>query len=182
MINLLPVEEKTKIAQEKKKTIVLVLWFLALFFTLCLSSILFSLNVYIRSEADSRKMVLSQEQSKFDQSEARVFQEKIGLVNSEIGQLNSFYLQKNYFSKVLEDISSVMPGQLSITEFSAARCEGDGKCAKVAISGKAATREDLYDFKIKLEKDSKFSEIFLPASSWVKPSDVDFSATFKIKE
>lgn len=180
MINLLPPAEKAKILLEKRKNIIVILWFLVLFFICCLSLVLFSINIYIRSEATAQKDILEEAEKKFNQSEVRVFQEKINSANSELTNLEQFYSNKVYFSEVLEEIAQITPSQLSLKSLSTVLCNDTDKCLKVALGGFALTRDDLFEFKKVLEGNSDFKEVNFPSANWVKPTNVDFSITFKI--
>lgn len=180
MINLLPPAEKTRILQERKKNIVVILWFLALFFICCLSLILLSINIYLKSEAATRKAILKEAEEKFNQSEAWVFQGKINSANSELKKLEQFYEGKIYFSEILGEVSQLVPPQISLKSFSAVLCSDEAECLKIALGGFAEARDDLFEFKKVLEGKSNFKEVNFPPANWVKPTNVDFSATFKI--
>jgi Tfp pilus assembly protein PilN len=181
MINLLPPEEKTIILLEKKKKIAIIFWFLILFFICCLFLILLSVKIYLQSEVESQRVILQQTEMQFDRSETKNFQGVINSANSDLKNLETFYRQKVYFARVLEEISRTLPQQLYLANLSVSLCAGENSCVKITLSGFSPTRENLFEFKTNLEKENNFKEIYFPSSNWVKPEGVDFSASFKIE-
>ena len=182
MINLLPPVEKEELLLEKKKRITIILWLLVLFFLLCLILILFSVKIYLQIQAESQKTLLDEAREEFGQSEIQDFREEINSVNLTLTKLNSFYQQKTYFSKILERISGILPQGIYLTNFSAVFGAEKGEYIEVSLSGLSPTADSLFEFKGNLEKESDFEDIYFPPSNWVKLIDINFLATFKIKQ
>lgn len=181
MINLLPPVEKEKLALEKKKRIIIILWALVLFFLVCLILILFSIKIYLRSQVESQKAFLIEAEKEFEQSEIQDFREKVSSVNLTLTKLYSFYQQKIYFSQILEKISQALPSEAYLTNLSAVFCpDGEKGNVRVSLSGFVSTRETLFEFKKNLEKESNFKEISFPPANWVEPTDINFFINFKI--
>lgn len=188
MINLLPTKEKEIFSRKQKKKVILTLWFLILFFIICLSLILFLVRIYLNDRIGAQRAFLIENEEKFSQSEAQEIQDKINLSNLVFIELRSFYKEKVYFSKLLEKISEKMPDSFYLTNISFIFFEEEGeeeekkieKKVTISISGFAPYREDLLMFKKNLEGEEDFRDIYFPPSNWVKPSSVDFNITFNI--
>ena len=178
MINLLPPSEKEKLFLEKKKRMVIILWFLALFFVVCLIFILFSVKIYLQDQLKIQKTLLSQSQKEAGMIEIKDFKERVNLINEKLAALNSFYRKKLYFSEVLENVSFTLPQGLYLTNLFFEK----SKQSEVAVflSGFSPTRELLFDFKQKLEEEPDFKEVSFPPANWVKSKNINFIVSFKI--
>lgn len=184
MINLLPPEEKEKLLLEKKKVLITILLILVLYFLFCLIFILFSIKTYSQIQLEFQKAFLLRTEKGLGESEIKNFQEKIKGTNLTLTKINLFYQQQIYFSEVLERISKILSQEIYLTNFSAAfyTKEKEKTGIKFSLSGFAPTRETLIEFKKNLEKEEDFKEIYFPPTNWVKPTDIDFSLTFKINK
>lgn len=183
MINLLPLEEKEKFLLEKRKVLITIILVLVLYFLFCLIFILFSIKVYSQIQIEFQEVLLLRTEKGFGESEIKNFQEEIKETNLTLTNLNSFYQQQIYFSEVLERVSKILSQEMYLTNFSTtpytlAKETG----VKFSLSGFAPFRETLLEFKENLEKEKDFKEIYFPPTNWVKPLDIDFSVTFKVKQ
>lgn len=183
MINLLPPQEKEKIALEMIKRKVIILWLLVLFFLFCLILILLSNKIYSQSQIDGQKGLLLEVKKELEQSEIKELETKVNTANLTFTKLNSFYQKKIYFSEILEKISKILPPEVSLNNLSSQlSLIGEEKGIKVSLSGFAKTRENLFEFKQNLEKEPGFKEISFPPQNWVKPFNIDFSVSFTITQ
>jgi len=177
MINLLPPEEKKELLWEQKRRIIIILCFLLLFFLICLTLILFSAEIYLKTQVDIQKTFLAEVQKEYNQPEIQSLQEQIKATNSILTKLSSFYQKKIYFTEVLERISKTLPEGTYLTNLSTVF---SSNILKVSLSGFVPTRETLFEFKKNLEKEESFKEIFFPSANWVKPANIDFFISFEI--
>lgn len=188
MINLLSPKEKQVLLLEKKKRLATILWFLIFFFLVCLILVLFSLKIYLQNQVKFQKTLLLESEREYEQSGIQDLREKINSANLFLTKINSFYQKKIYFSKILEKISKTPPRGLYFTSLSIVFCppeketEKEKSTLKISLSGFSPTREILFDFKKKLEKEENFKEVDFPRVSWVKPTNIDFSITFEIEQ
>lgn len=179
MINLLPPKEKRSLLMERNKRIAIILWFLLLFFLVCLILILFSIKIYLKGQIDSHKAFLAKSEEEFLQSESEEFQKKIESANTKFQKLSSFYNQRVYFSQVLGKISAIVPANLYLTEISLAYSK-EGDKINGSISGYAPFIEDVIKLEDSFKKEKQFQEVNFPLSNWVKETDIDFYVTFSI--
>lgn len=181
MINLLPPKEKKKLLLEKKKKIITIFWFLILFFIFCLILFLFFAKTYLQNELKSEKSVLGVVNKGTEQSEIQSVRQRVKLANLNFKKLNSFYRKKIYFSDILENISKIVPPEISLKEISINYSINKKKklVAEISLSGFSPSREILFNFREKLQNDNYFKEIYFSPSNWIKPTDINFFITFK---
>ena len=173
MINLLPPQYKAELKEEENWKLTLILSILFLIFLVCSALILFSIKASISGQVEAQKILLLQEEKKFEESQIQNLEEKITVSNQALLKLNSFYQSQTTSTEILEKISETLPTgvYLTILNFNP---------AQISLFGFSPNREILLEFKQNLEKEQTFGEIYFPPSSWVKPTDIDFSVNFKI--
>lgn len=173
MINLLPPEEKENLLREENWNLILILEILVLIFLICLALILFSVKISISGQLEVQKILLLQEEKKFEESQIQSLEEKITTSNQSLSKLNSFYQSQTNLTEILEKISETLPPETYLTDLNLS-------LAQISLSGFSPTREILLEFKKNLEEEQTFGEIYFPPSNWIKPTDIDFLVNFKI--
>ena len=176
MINLLPPKEKEELTWEESWKLVLILGMLSLIFLISLSLILFSIKTYISGELKSQKILVELEEKRLEVSEVKDLQKKVVALNQNLFKLDSFYQNQISLTKILEKVSETLPPGIYLTDFSFQK-----DISQIRISGFSPERETLFEFKRELEKEKDFREIYFPASNWVKPREIDFYLTFKLR-
>jgi Tfp pilus assembly protein PilN len=183
MINLLSPKEKEGLIQEKNWKLILILGILVLIFLICLGLILLSIKIYVSGQVEAQKILFSQEEKKFEESQIRDLEEKIIISNKTLSNVNSFYQSQINLIEILEKIPETLPQGIYLTAlyFNPITDAENGKyVAKISLSGFSPTRETLLEFKENLEKEELFGEIYFPPSCWVPAVDIDFSINLKI--
>jgi Tfp pilus assembly protein PilN len=173
MINLLPPQYKAEFKKEENWKLTLILSLLFIIFLICLTLILFSIKIFISGQLEAQKILLLQEEKKFEESQIQNLEEKIATSNQTILKLDSFYQGQISLAGILEKIFETLPSDVYLTTL-------DFNLSQFSLFGYSLTREILLEFKENLEKEELFEEIYFPPSNWVKPSDIDFSVNFKI--
>ena len=176
MINLLPPQQKEEGIREEIWKLISILGILSLVFISYLSLILFSIKIYISSELESQKIIYDIEEEKFKASEIQDFQKRIISLNQNVSKLDSFYQEQINLTKILEKISITLPPGVYLTNLNWQK-----EMSQIGVSGFAPTRENLFEMKKNLEKEKDFENVYFPPSNWVKPKDINFYVTFKIK-
>ena len=176
MINLLPPQQKEEGIREEIWKLISILGILSLVFISYLSLILFSIKIYISSELESQKIIYDIEEEKFKASEIQDFQKRINSLNQNVSKLDSFYQEQINLTKILEKISITLPPGVYLTNLNWQK-----EMSQIGVSGFAPTRENLFEMKKNLEKEKDFENVYFPPSNWVKPKDINFYVTFKIK-
>ncbi len=169
MINLLPSVQKEEILKEEQFKIVLNLGIMILAFLLSLFLILLSIKIFLASQLEVQKVVLAEKELEISQLED--LKKKIKEYNSTLSKLNSFYQNQISPSKVLEKISSLLPGKTYLNSF-------NFSSKKVSLSGFCPDTKTLLLFKENLEKEDGFSQIYFPISNWIQPTNINFLVNF----
>ena len=183
MINLLPPEEKNRLLLEKKKKIAIIFGVLVLFILFCIISMLVLFNAFIKNKINLEEKALSATATKIKYLKIQNIRKRVKSSNLNFKKLNSFYRQKIYFSDILKDISKITPKEIFLTNISISYPTKKQKNSKIdiSLSGFCPNRETLFDFKKNFQKNKQFRDVYFSPSDWVKPSDINFFVTFKIK-
>jgi hypothetical protein len=190
VINLLPAIEKKERELEKvwRKTLAsLVLVLISLIF---LIFILTCLNLYISSKVNSFEKIVSEKEKELKTSQFQNFKRLITSTNQNLSKIQNFWKEEISITSLFEKLSGVTPKFIYFTNFTYQKKvqeieEGEKKkkekeiFAEIHISGWARNREDLFFFKKNLENQEDFKEVYFSPDSWIKPTDIDFSLTFK---
>lgn len=191
MINLLPPEEKKKLFLKKIKRLLVIWGTIILAILFCLILVLISIDIYIRGGSNSQKIILEQVKKGYDSSDTKSLQNIIKGYNESLLGLKNFYGKNIYLSKILEKVSEIpRPGiyftNLSLIKPSESPKKDEDEVSQdnrieLTISGFSKTRENLSLFKKELENEEGFQDVYFYPASWIKPTDVDFHLTLKVK-
>lgn len=174
MINLLSPEEKEKLLMEKINKIILIHWFLIFFFLICFVAVLFSIKVYFKSQANLYENTFFSLKNESEIKKIEEFRQYVKRMNIKISGSNEFYKNKIYFSDMLEKISQTLPENIFLNNLSI------NSDLAVFLSGFSLKVEDLLALKDNLKEEEGFSNIYFPPANWVKPENINFSASFSI--
>lgn len=175
MHNILPVEENKKVVNEYRLRFLTVA--ISAIGALILSSLILLVPSYLLALSKYRDAT----------SELEMLQKKDGSsdygksVNMQVLEINkkiNTFLKTSTalapsLSSVIEKILEVKGDSIKITGFVYGV---NGEQERVVITGTARSRETLARFIEVLKKDPSFTSVELPISSYVKSTDVDFSA------
>ena len=176
MINLLPPQQKEELRREEKWKLTLILGIIFLVFLLCFFLIMLSIKIYISGELEFQKNLLGIEEKKFKTPEIQEFQKEITALDQNLFKLDSFYQEQPNLTKILEKISETLPSGAYLT-----RLSWQKETFQIELSGFAPLRESLFELKKNLEEEKDFENIYFPPANWVKPKEIDFFVTFKVK-
>ena len=175
MINLLPPQQKIAIFKEKKLKIVLIYEIFFFVFFICLFLILFSIKLYLESQTNVLKTLISINEANQITKDIKDLQTKLYMYNKNLTQINNFLKNETSTVEMLEKIFKKVPPEIIITNFSFKK-----ENFFVSLAGFAPSRTHLLILKNNLEEE--FSEVSFPASVWINPTDINFSVSFKIKK
>ena len=177
MINLLPPQEKKEIESEGKFRLVSILGTISFIFILFISLIFLAINSYLRGELNAKIIILEAEKGRIETPEIQEFQRKISFLNQEVDKLDIFFLQRVELTKILDKISHLIPPNIYLTNLSWQK-----ETLEVNLLGFSLAREDLLKLKENLEKEESLIDVNFPPINWVKPREIDFQVSFKIKQ
>jgi Tfp pilus assembly protein PilN len=180
MINLLPPEQKEETFLRERLTLVLILGILFFSFLISLSLILFSTKIALLGNLEVQRTSL--EESEREISFNQEIKEIIKNSNLTFSKLDSFYQKRLDLTRVLEKISKLLPPGTYLTNFNFNLSQKkENFRAQISLSGFSESREVLLSFKENMGKEAEFAEVYFPPENWVKPSDINFTVTFKLK-
>jgi len=177
MINLLPLQERIAILFKRRGKIIIILWFLVLFFSLCFILILFSIKIYLQDQIEYQDIILKGIEKEAKDLGVQDLQQEINSVNESLISLQGFYEEEVYIVNILEKISKLLPQGIYLNDISVT--SSDNRNSKINFSGFTLNRDILLNFKENLEKEKSFKDIYFPSSNWVKATNIDFYVTLE---
>lgn len=189
-INLLPEKEKRELQIEEIGRKLSLVFLFILIFLLVLIFMVIALKIYILSQAKYSQDILENKEETLRSSQFQNFKQTIEKTNQKLSKIKNFYDREIPLTPILEKLSGLVPQTIYFTNLSFRKIfqevedEKTGKkelevLAEIHLSGYAKNREDLFFFKKDLEAEDKFEDVYFSPSSWVIPSDIDFSLSFK---
>ena len=181
-INLISPAQKQFLLQERNKKTAILLWLLPVFLVFSFSLIIFSANIYLGSEVGAQKSVLAIVQSASDLVKVNDLKAKFSAFDQDLKKANSFYSSQVSMSAILEQVSSILPNDAYLADFSekSIASKGAKPYIQVSVSGNIGTRESLLNFKNSLEAQKNISDVSFPPQNWVDPANINFFVTFNI--
>lgn len=175
-MNLLPPEEKNFLNKEEKIKRILVLEIIFLFFIIFLFLCLLTVQILLRSDLDAQKIIFEIDLSAFEDSGYGELKDKVDSLGQDIEKINTFYNEQISLTDVKESIADLLPRGVYLTRFSWKKQD-----RKVELAGFSPQRDYLFDLQRRLNENSDFENIDFPQSNWIKPNNIDFSASFTPK-
>jgi len=180
MINLLPLDEKEEIFLRERLSLVSILAILFFSFLVSLFLILFSIKISLLGDLEVQKTFLEETEKEISTGED--LKEIIKNSNLTFSNLDSFYQKELNLTQVLEKIAKLLPSGAYLTNFNfSLPPKKEVFQGQISLSGFSESREVLLSFKENLEKEVEFSGVYFPPENWVKPSEINFTVTFKLK-
>ncbi len=176
MINLLPPEEKEIVLTGQKQRTVLILGTMLLIFLVNLYLASTLIRIQLKSMVDSEQVLLQAASSEIVSSGGEAIRQKIITYNQELDFVQNIYGEQARTGDILRAIAELLPSGMRLKTFSY-----NGDSSLVALSGFAFSREGLFELKNRLESSEVFQEVDFPPSNWIKPRNIDFKASFKLK-
>lgn len=181
-INLLPQKEKKELEKEKNWKKVFIILIFILIFILFLILIIFCLRTHLQSQIKPLKSALLERQEALANFQPQEFQQLAIRTNKNLSKIQKFWQEQIFIMPIFDKIASFIPDSIYFTGFSLQKIvQGDEKILDIYIKGWAEDREKLFYFKENLQKEKSFKDVYFSPSSWVEPSDIDFSLTFQFK-
>lgn len=182
MINLLPEIEKEKLKLEEQGKIILIISLLLVVFLLILASIILTINIYIKGEADSVRITARERVKFFEESGENALETEVKNYNKEISRILPFLQNRPSFFYVLNEIYEVLPEGVSVKGLSIVPPDDKNSNYRVSVQGFSPARGDLLELRNNIEKSEKLLDLSCPAEYWMEPKDIIFSATFEVKK
>lgn len=173
MINLLPIEEKKKTRAEYRFRLGIIVAFAITALSLISLALLFPVYLLTLSKyqfASEKLIKLESEQGRTEQE--KEINTKIKAVNKEIDLFSKENKKSVVFSEIVMKIIETKGSTIKIQNMF---YEPSPERERFVISGRADDRDSLALFIERLKKDSFFTTVDIPISSYIKSVDIDFS-------
>ncbi len=180
MINLLPNEEKIELSLGMKRTVLVISSTFIIFFLVCLSLVLYAVQINFQSTLEERRNLLEASENQATKKEFQDMELTIKQANSGLEKLTPFYKNQFHMSTIIKEITELLPPNSYLKSIFVTTSQTSQQEARISLSGFILKREQLTEFKNTLEKKEHFKNIVFPASNWIKPTDIEFSANFSI--
>jgi len=186
MINLLPLQYKERLLNEKQFKLLVISIVSLLFFFVALGLLFAAGQIYLQGKIQSQGLLLDSLQAEIEQRTA--VQEEIKTLNATLRSVGSFYTKEEPpISFILDRLANHLPqeGHLGIFEYAPSQLiveKGGSKRenAKISLTGFVPNTDTLFHFRENLQKDPLFENVYFPPENWVLPVDITFSMTVNI--
>jgi hypothetical protein len=178
---LLPAEERHALRREYRLRIAIVMLFFVSFAILI--GIVSLTPAYLNTYSQENAALLSQVNVQKSRAESGADKIEKDLVLSQaIAQKILNEKDPINYTGMFQQILSHRNKNVELTSFMVSRDSATSTFAKVALEGKALTREGLLQFKTDLEQDKSFSGITLPLEDLTKSKNAAFNLQLKYKK
>ena len=140
---------------------------------------LLSVKFYALQKVNDEKNALQNTKKQYETQEFLSLLDSVKKYNENFRTINDFYKGRIYLSDILEYAIGIEKPE-GIKFESISLIYADNKI-KGTIQGESAKRNDLISFKNNLLYQKKIQNLYLPPGDLLKPSDIDFSMNFEIK-
>lgn len=166
-LDLLPQEKKNQI--KRNKLFQRILHEELLFVVPLLVFIILLFNVYyvLNYEFNSLSAAGLEGRSQDKYQELNVYEEKFKEMNESVAVLSKLQTNHLHWINVIDELGNSTPDGVYLNNLST-------KNYQIFLLGKARSRENLLNFKAKLEESSCFESINIPLSNLVVKDDIDF--------
>lgn len=178
MINVLPEEQKKDL--RKRYFMRLVSAYIFLFGLLAFIATFLILPSYFFS--NSKEKLLNVELELFDQENPNLFiddlQKNINDINRKLNLLSNDKIQQNVIEGSVSDFLRIKREGILLYKIFYTTIDNG---FRIDISGIAKDRTSLNKFKTEIESSGLYTEIDLPISNFVKPTDIEFNIKLEAK-
>jgi Tfp pilus assembly protein PilN len=179
MINLLPASEKQKILSEKRWKMILISGMIFAVFLVTFVLVLVLVNISVWTKFNSQNVLLQNRRKEAGMSEMQDLKKTILAANSNLAFLDDFYSKRTDMSGFLEEISGILPEDVSLDGVYINQFGKEKEAFQVSFSGKAPSLDGIMALRDRLKGEERFSEIDFPSDIWFQKKDFRFSVTFK---
>ena len=188
MINLLPPSYRTKLKEEQRFRLVLLLSVVAGIGLVALSIFLIVIQLSLAKERLSQESKLSSFEQRTTKEDSMLTEIKNW--NSTLRNITRFKGQRRTLKNVFDEVALALPQDLFLLSLSYTPSVETKKKndevirtpATISVTGQAPTREQLLFFKDTLQINPFFAEVQFPPSNWANPTNITFSFQAKLSD
>ena len=175
MINLLPPQKKEEIKIENQLRIIILFGSRIIIALIILVLLAFSFNMYLKAQLSIRQALIQIEEKAIAPLEIEDIKKEIIEMNYLFSKINNFYKKQPNLTKILEQISFLLPSGVHLVNFSYKEMD-----SQIILNGWARDRKSFLEFKKSLERQENFINLYSPISNLVEPKDINFYLRFTI--
>ncbi len=174
-LNLIPEYKKEEIRKSKSLRFIIKEGFLLAFIFIFVFSGLFFFDYVLKINLNlvSNSAKMGSKKESFEK--VKKLDDEFKKINETIVLTEKIQNSQFYWSIALMKLNDFVPGEVFISGISA-------KDYKITITGTSLSRDNLIDFRSRLEKESCISNIILPLSDLVTKDNSSFQLTFNLKK
>jgi Tfp pilus assembly protein PilN len=179
VINLLPPQQKTDLLDQKRFRLILILGILFLSLLISIFLVLFLVKIFVMAELNEQKIILEEKEKLISLNQN--MEKEITGYNTFLFDLNSFYQKSLDLTQLFEKIEETIPGGIYLNQFSlgSVKKEKESK-VQITLSGYSPDRDILLEFRENLKNEEGISEVSFSPTSWVEPTDINFTVMFQL--
>lgn len=136
------------------------------------------LSAFLDYRARDLKQIAAQKEEQLQSARFQSFKTDIALLNNTLEKLQDFSQKQILFSVFLGKFLPLVPSDLGLKVLSfrlSSKAPSKEVFADIRLDGMIGSRENLYEFKKLLERQSDFQDIYFSPSSWSKARYPEFS-------
>ncbi len=189
MINLLPAQQKRELLLNFFQKRLLFLFICVFLAAVCFFAVLFSLKNVLLTKQKGLIDIIEQKENVFRKASVQDFKTVFEKASQQLEIGQNLWQEQIFLVPFFEKLGPLIPNSIYLTNLSAKKVtqepaktqdtvqtrKAGERFFNIVVSGFAPSREDLFLFKQNLKKESNFQNANFAISSWVKPTDVDFS-------
>jgi len=137
--------------------------------------LLWNLDYVLKIEATVNLQQIEMSRQSFSFKDMQDYREKIKTANAQVEQVGKIQKGQLYWSILLEKLNQIIFPGIKIDSLST-------KNYQVFLTGIAANRDDLVNFKEKLTQEKCFTEVDFPLANLMNKENTVFQMQFIIKE
>jgi len=176
-INLLPPQEKKKIALANFNHLLACLVFylviISAIFIILLLSVYFFLSIILNAQTDLIKFRQGGQKIQY----LMTIEEKIKQADQQLEQIYDKQKKFIFWTPLFEEFSRIVPSGIYLNNFSYRLSDN-----RIILSGRANKREQLLDLQKRLEESSSFNKVEAPLSNLIKQTGINFSFTLYLQK
>lgn len=172
MINLLPLEQKKNIHNEKRKRISLVLLFFLVIYLFFATTVLYTVKYFSFKVLNEERQNIQQERERFKNVLEK--KESVDNLNKRVFKIKNLKEKRISLTKLLVDISNSITKETKLSSF---QYDIKDKTHQITISGYTPNWEHL--LTIEKELKSRFKNVNFSSESWTQTEDITFSVKFE---
>lgn len=169
MINLLPPQEKQRLAQAETERMLVIWGFIIAVFLISFILTLLVVNVQIKGRADAQEILLQGLRQELEDPSVAQLKKELISANQLVARVEPVLAKHNKVSPIFDLIAGYLPSGVYIT-----RLSYNDSPRSITLEGFSPTRQMLLTLKSNLESEKLFSKVDFPPSNWIKSENIDF--------